>query len=184
MAIELTEQADTDLVARFARGDFSAFETLFQRHRRGLYGYTLALCGNRETAADAVQDTWLALIEQPEKFAQARNLAAYLYAAARNRVMELGRQQSRARRAAAELPPLVRPLDTAAGVQQAESMRQLNQALSDLPEDQKEVVLLRMYEGMKFPEIAQVTGAGVKTVESRYRLALEKLKQWLTGGTP
>lgn len=184
MAIELTEPTDTDLVARFQRGDLAAFEALFERHRRGIYGYALALCSSRETAADAVQDTWLALIESPQKFAAARNLAAYLYAAARNRVMELGRQQSRARKAASELPPLVKRLDPASSAQQAENLRQLNQALDALPQDQKEVVLLRMYEGMKFQEIAQVTGAGIKTVESRYRLALEKLQVWLTGATP
>lgn len=180
MAIDTTEQTDAALLSAFERGDAASFEQLFGRHRRGVYGFCLGLCGDEQLAADAAQDTWLAVIEQPGRFAAARSLKAYLYRAARNRVIELQRAGNRARRAAAAVPVLVRP---AAGGDPEQAGR-LNQALLDLPEEQREVVLLRIYESMKFAEIAEVTGAGLKTVESRHRLALARLQQWLAGDEP
>lgn len=179
VAIDTTEQTDGALVAAYLRGDLPSFELLFERHRRGLFGFALGLCGDAALAADAAQDTWLALIEQTAKFAAAQNPRAYLYRAVRNRVAELQRAAGRARRAARAAPPLVKAASGGAGDTAA-----LNAALLELPEDQREVVLLRIYEDMKFTEIAEVTGASVKTVESRHRLALDKLRRTLPEEAP
>jgi len=185
VSIETTEQTDGRLLAAYLRGDVPSFESLFERHRHGVYGFCLGSSGDAQLAADAAQDTWLALIEQTDKFAAAASFRAYLYKAARNRVVELQRAGNRAKRAAQRAPVLVKPLSRQGGnVEQAEQAQRLNQALADLPADQKEIVLLRIYEDMKFTEIAEVTGANVKTVESRHRLALEKLKDRLSGDAP
>ncbi|MBE7490778.1 MAG: sigma-70 family RNA polymerase sigma factor [Planctomycetes bacterium] len=179
MAIETTQQTDGELAAAYLRGDIRAFEQLYDRHRRGLFGYALALCADAALAADAAQDTWLAVVEQTRQFAAARNFRAYLYRAARNRVLELARAAGRARRAAQNAAPLVRPVTA-----DAETAARLNAALLELPPEQREVVLLRIYEDMTFPEIAEVTGLPVKTIESRQRLALEKLRAALPEDTP
>lgn len=179
MAISTTELQDSQLLSGFVRGDVASFEALFERHRRGLYGFAVGMSGDAQLAADAAQDTWLALIEQTDKFSAAQNFRAYLYRAARNRVIELQRAANRARRATRQAPPLVK---AASG--DPEQANRLNTALMELPADQREVVLLRIYEDMKFGEIAEVTGANLKTVESRHRLAMEKLQQWLSGDAP
>jgi RNA polymerase sigma-70 factor (ECF subfamily) len=175
------DPADSELLVRFAGGDFAAFETFYERHRRGLFGYALGVCGDHQLAADAAQDVWLALIQGADKFARAQNPRAYLFKAVRNRAIDLGRGSSRPIGAP---PVLVRPADPAAGAARAEEAARLNQALGGLPFEQREVVLLRVIGDLKFGEIAAVTGENIKTTESRYRLAMEKLKGWLAGDAP
>ncbi|MBX3474994.1 MAG: sigma-70 family RNA polymerase sigma factor [Planctomycetes bacterium] len=177
MPTHTTRSSDAELLSAYEGGDLAAFEALYDRHRRGVYGFLVGLCGDGSLAADAAQDTWLAVVEQTGRFAAAQNPRAYLYRAARNRVIELQRARGRDRRATQSVP-LVR---AARPQVDAEA---LNQALRALPDDQREVVLLRIYEDMTFPEIAEVTGHNLKTVESRHRLALDKLRHALPGEAP
>jgi RNA polymerase sigma-70 factor (ECF subfamily) len=172
----VTKQLSDDaLVALFRRGDSDAFGMLYQRHRRGLYGYALSLCGQEAPAADAVQDLWLGFLENVDKLANVANVRAYLYRSLRNRVIDGFRKNARQPQPAQVR--LVQPVDTVAGREEAERM---NTALARLPEDQREVVLLRIYGEMKFGDIAEVLQASTKTVESRHRLALDKLREMLT----
>lgn len=173
----LTEPSDQELLARFESGDAAAFEALYARHRRGLYGFALGVGGDAGSAADAVQDVWLALIQNAARFARAGNVRAYLYKAVRNRVIEYARKRGREAKAVGVLVKSGARSEAGA-VQDAQ---ELDKALQALPAEQREVVLLRIYEDMQFAEIAQVTGENIKTVESRHRLALEKLRRWLAG---
>jgi len=181
--LETKQQSDDALVARFRRGDSDAFARLYQRHRHGLYGYALSFYRQEAPAADAVQELWLGFLENIDNLADVANVRAYLFRSLRNRVIDEFRRNKRELNAAGqtEAVTLVRPKDTVASREEAE---QLNEALSRLPEDQREVVLLRIYGEMKFADIADVLQTSTKTVESRYRLALEKLRQWLQTTNP
>lgn len=176
--LESEQLTDDALVARFRRGDGDAFARLYQRHRQGLYGYALSFYGQEAPAADAVQELWLGFLADVENLAGVANVRAYLYRSLRNRVLDEFRRRKRERGALAQNTPvtLVKPRDTVASREDAEK---LNQALARLPEEQREVVLLRIYGEMKFADIADVLQASTKTVESRHRLALEKLREWL-----
>jgi RNA polymerase sigma-70 factor (ECF subfamily) len=181
--LETKQLSDDALVARFRRGDSDAFGQLYQRHRRGLYGYALSLCGQEAPAADAVQELWLGFLENMEKLAGVANVRAYLYRSLRNRVMDGFRKNKREQDAMALDTGirLVQPRDTVAGSEQAAKM---NAALMRLPEEQREVVLLRIYGEMKFGDIADVLQTNTKTVESRHRLALDKLRELLGSMEP
>jgi RNA polymerase sigma-70 factor (ECF subfamily) len=177
--LETTQLSDDALVSRFRRGDADAFGALYKRHRRGLYGYALSLTGDGALASDAVQDLWLGLIENVERLASVVNVQGYLYRSLRNKVLDEFRRRQRERSALGEVEPavtLVRPKDTVVSKEEA-SM--LNEALKRLPQEQQEVVLLRIYAEMKFADIADVLQTNTKTVESRHRLALGKLREWL-----
>ena len=171
------ELADAALLSRFCEGDTAAFECLYLRHRGGLYGYALSLALDAGAAADAVQETWLVLVQQAERLAGVENLRAYLYRSVRNRLVDELRRRQRERAATRQLA-LVKPRHTGIPADDAEA---LNAALEGLPAEQREVVLLRIYGGLKFGEVAEVTGENLKTVESRHRLALEKLHEALGG---
>lgn len=176
--LETKQQSDDALVARFRRGDTDAFARLYQRHRHGLYGYALSFYGQEAPAADAVQELWLGFLENIERLAKVANVRAYLYRSLRNRVLDEFRRNKREMNALGETDAitLVKPRDTVASREEAEK---LNEALMRLPAEQREVVLLRIYGEMKFADIADVLQASTKTVESRHRLALEKLREWL-----
>ncbi|MHC4841252.1 MAG: sigma-70 family RNA polymerase sigma factor [Planctomycetota bacterium] len=173
MKLETQEISDAELFSRYHSGDEQAFGQLYHRLSRGLFGYGLALSGNRDAAADALQDAWLSLL----KGKAPQNVKAYLYATLRNRVFDLKRRGKVAARAEVELK-LLRPKS---GSFDNVEVLELNRAIATLPQDQLEVLLLRAYEGMKFNAIAEVIGSPVKTAESRYRLALEKLRQEMAG---
>lgn len=174
--LETKQLTDDALVALFRRGDSDAFGQLYQRHRRGLYGYALSLCGQEAPAADAVQELWLGFLENIEKLANVANVRAYLYRSLRNRVMDGYRKTRREKDVPVQGIRLVQPVDTVAGREEAGRM---NDALAHLPEEQREVVLLRIYGEMKFGDIADVLQTNTKTVESRHRLALSKLREML-----
>lgn len=178
MELETQQQTDEALVARFCRGDVDAFGRLYQRHRHGLYGYALSLWGESAAAADLVQEMWLKFFEDADKLSDAENVRAYLYRSLRNRTLDEFRRRGTERKALSNMdkPVLVKARDTVASREEAE---RLNEALERLPDDQREVILLRIYSGMKFNEVADVLQTPLKTVESRYRLALDKLQGWL-----
>lgn len=177
--LETKQESDDALIARFRRGDEDAFARLYKRHRRGLYGYALSFTGREARAADAVQDLWLGALEEIEKLARVVNVRAYLYRSLRNALIDEYRRLAREKHALEKQfqgVRLVKGRDTVGSQEEAE---RLNLALQKLPEEQREVVLLRIYGEMKFADIADVLQENTKTVESRHRLALEKLREWL-----
>lgn len=172
---------DTELLSRYCSGDRDAFTEFYQRHRNGLYGYALALTADVADAADLAQETWLALVRKPQAVAAAGNARAYLYRSLRNRHIDSLRKRSRERRAIAEgvpASPLIVPRDE---LMASERAAEVDAALRSLPAEQREVVLLKIYGGLTFQEVAAVLDENARTVESRHRLALNKLRERLGG---
>lgn len=174
----VTELTDSQLLSAFTRGDAGAFMHLYERHARGLYGYALALAGQAELAADCVQELWLKVVKNAHKLAGYTNPRAFFFKTLRNQVYDEFRRRGHERKLTARFAelPLVRPKD---GLATAEEAAAIEAAIKELPDEQREVILLRVYGELSFPEIAEITGTPVKTVESRHRLGLEKLREKL-----
>ena len=172
----MMDVADGELLARFQQGDAGAFGMLYERYKSGLYGYALSLCHEASQAQDVVQELWLKFIERAGSIGAEVNLRPYLFTALRNLVIDQARRKKSEQRAlegqARQRPLLLEPVDPVAG---AEEAARVNAALAELPEDQRETLLLKMYGPFTFEELAEVVKAPAKTVMSRYRLALEKL---------
>lgn len=179
MPLVVNTGTDNELVTLFCSGDHSAFAELYRRHRHGLFGYALSLCGDEATAADATQETWLLAIKDAGRLKGVNNVRAYLFVSLRNSVLDRFRREKRERNALAHGKPatmLVKPRDTMTTAEEAD---RLDQALRRLPDEQREVVLLKIYGELTFAEVAEVLGENPRTVESRHRLALDKLREWL-----
>lgn len=104
----------------------------------------------------------------------------YLYRAARNEALSRIRKQGVRNRAAAErqaAPPIVRGAD--GDLEAAEEAQRVSKALLGLPVEQREVVVLKIYQDMTFREIARIVGISNNTAASRYRYGLAKLKETL-----
>lgn len=176
----MTDVSEAELLARYQRGDLEAFTQIYERFKAGLYGYALSLCGSAARAQDVTQDVWIKFIERVEKLPPDTRLGAYLYTVLRNRVIDDARRRKSEQKALehqGKQEALVLPADPVAG---AEEAARLNEALAELPEEQRETVLLRLYGAFTFEEMAELTGAPAKTVMSRHRLALEKLRAALS----
>ena len=177
------DESDERLMLRFQRGDARAFEALVRRHRTPLFSFLLRLTGDRGRAEDLCQETLLKAVRASAEWEPRARVQTWLYAIARNLAVDEARRQSfrraepleggAAASAAAEDPAPDRAADAAL------LRPKLEAALAALPGEQREVFLLREYAGLKFHEIAEVTGTPENTVKSRMRYALEALRERL-----
>lgn len=146
-------------------------EALFEAHAAGLILYGRALGMGHSESEDVVQDVFAILLRLP---VPPRHPAQYLIRSFRNTT--LNRKRSLWRRIARELESrewFERPTDP--HPQEATAMT----ALADLPEEQREVIVLRFWQGMTFEEIGEVTGASPNTAAGRYRYGVEQIRRRL-----
>ncbi len=177
------EESDERLMLRFQAGDARAFEVLVRRHRTPIFSFLLRLTGDRARAEDLCQETFLKAVRASADWEPRARFQAWLYAIARHQAVDEARRQvfRRAERlddapaaaAASDDPPPDRAAEGAL------LRPKLEAALAALPDEQREVFLLREYAGLRFHEIAEVTGVPENTVKSRMRYALEGLRERL-----
>ena len=175
---------DAALLRRYRNGDAAAFATLYERHRLGLFRFLLGLCGDHALAEEVFQDTWMSLIRSTSEQREAVLFKTWLYQIARNRLIDHWRKSGRhqgkldeydeAQHASADPEP---------GPEQqlliSRDQQRLQAALADLPEEQREVFLLRAHGDLELAEIAELTQTPAETVKSRLRYALNKLRRLL-----
>lgn len=165
-------------------GDAGAFDALYGRHRGGVYRYFLRQCRDSGIAEELFQDVWMNLIRSRAGYTVQAKFSTYLYRLAHNRLVDHYRQHR---------PVLVTtdeddcdvldsipderelPADSAIDLKrQAEHLRSL---IAELPEPQREALLLQQEGGLTVEEIANATGVTRETAKSRLRYALAKLRQ-------
>jgi RNA polymerase sigma-70 factor (ECF subfamily) len=176
------EVEDPDLIAKARKGDVDAYNLLVTRWEKRVFNYLLRLVSNREDAMDVSQDVFLKAYQNLAKLDDPQRFAAWLFRIAHNEGFSLLRK----RRPQGELAT-DDVLPDAAGARADHSGRMLpmelslavDGALKRLSEDQREAVLLKVYQGFKFDEMAEILGCPVSTVKSRLYTGLELLKTTL-----
>jgi RNA polymerase sigma-70 factor (ECF subfamily) len=172
---------------RFQAGDARAFEVLVRRHRTPVFSFLLRLTGDRGRAEDLCQETFLKVVKASAGWEERAKFATWLFAIARNLAVDEARRMAFRRaepldagKARDDAPPRPEPAsDDPAPDRLADAALvrpRLEAALQALPPEQREVFLLREQAGLKFAEIAEVTGTPENTVKSRMRYALEALR--------
>jgi RNA polymerase sigma-70 factor, ECF subfamily len=146
---------------------------LYARHAAGLYAYARAILGDPGRAEDAVQEAFARLLEQGVD--RISSVAAFLYAVVRNGAID---EKRRASTRARSLPYFAVATPDPA---ERELRERASAGLAALPEEQREVLVLKLYSGKTFAEIADLTGTSLDTAHSRYRYGLEKLGRLLEG---
>jgi RNA polymerase sigma-70 factor (ECF subfamily) len=137
-----------------------------------LYQFALALTRDPDAAEDVIQESFLGLIKRGPGLGEVRDIRAYLLRVVRN---EVTRRWKRRRYDPVRVE-LVEASDDGSATETAE----INEALSRLPEEQLTVVVLKVWHGMTFAEIAAALDIPANTAASRYRYAMEKLRPWLS----
>lgn len=174
------QDSDESLMQAWVRGDAAAFERLYQRHRQPLYGFLRRQLREPALADDLFQETWRRVIGAREGWAPQAAFTTWLYRIAHN----LLNDHWRARRHRPPAPDdadlrIAALADEHTPEHQAsefEQRRQLQRALEELPEEQREVLLLRLQQELTLEEIGEITGVGRETVKSRLRYAMDKLR--------
>lgn len=148
---------------------------LYDKTAAGLYRYALMILGDPAAAADAVQQVFVAVLRAPDR--EIESGERYLRRAVRNECYSTIRRWKRHPAEAIVLEDLV------ADSEQPDERIALQQAISMLPPEQREVVHLKIFEGMTFQEIADLLDESANSIASRYRYAIEKLRLMLGAGS-
>ena len=161
------------LVTALATGQPEAYAALYDRLGRSLLRVAGVMLRSTADAEDVVQDVFVELVRHRDRMAQVRDLDAYVFAMLRNAV---GRRIERQRREQQHLRQLI-PSDT--GKQDIDFPDDLEAAMESLPPEQREIVSLKIDGGLTFAQVAEILGVNANTAASRYRYAIEKLRQSL-----
>ena len=176
---------------RYARGDLRAFETLYQRHRGGLYRYLARQTRNPEAASDLFQEVWSKVIASRERYEPRAKFQTFLYRVAHNCFVDYCRRSSARPEINGDAQEgwqetLTAPEDDRPDLraEQAETVARYKAALAALPAEQRDVFLLYEESGLSLEEIAAITAVGPETAKSRLRYAVSKLRQAMAAGSP
>jgi RNA polymerase sigma-70 factor (ECF subfamily) len=169
------EVEDRDLIAKARRGDVEAYNLLVSRWEKRVFNYLLRLVSNREDAMDISQDVFLKAYQNLPKLDDPAKFAGWLFRIAHNEAFSLLRRK----RPEGELPPESHTAGASGSLLPLELSIAVESALKRLSDDQREAVLLKIYQGFKFEEMAEILECPVSTVKSRVYTALELLKSTL-----
>lgn len=177
-----TEPDDTELMCRAESGSAEAFGCLVRRHQDALVSFFIRM-GAHSESEDLAQETFLRLHNVRGRYRPAAKFTTFLYTIARHVWIDSIRRFRRFRRFEERVKHEAdRSHDGEIGAARARLDVQV--ALRALPEKLRSVVVLSLYHGLRYAEIAAVLGIPVGTVKSRMFTALSRLKEMLDDGTP
>jgi RNA polymerase sigma factor (sigma-70 family) len=165
-----------ELGARLARGEETAFVELYDSCADRLHHYVALRVGSREGAADVVQSAFLRAVKSRRHFRDVENPVAYMFQIARN---EAARATKRGRSVKQALSGNALFDSTGSSCGQSDDAEVAAAALARLDAEDRELVELKIFGELTFRAIADVTGLPQSTVATKYRRALESLREWL-----
>jgi RNA polymerase sigma-70 factor, ECF subfamily len=195
MAAVQGDASDETLMVRYQRGDREAFTLLVRRHHRPLYNFVLRQLRQPTAAEEITQEVFLRVVQKASEFKHEARFSTWTYAIARNLCVDQLRKAAHRRHPSLDQP--LGPADDARSLGDVVPSQELRgdaerstaalrmratliQAVETLPDDQREVYLLREIGNLSFKEIAEVTGVAENTAKSRMRYALDRLRTSLS----
>ncbi len=174
---ESDTMTDTELAERFRDGDEEAVRTVYRRHSRAVMTVAMSVLGDRDLAAEAVQQTFLNAWKAAGTFDPEREIAPWLYAIARRAAIDVYRKESRPTQSAHDEE--VEVAVSSPGIEQTWEAWEVRSAIDKLSVEEREVVRLSHGEGWAHPEIGGRLGVPVGTVKSRSHRAHQRLARLL-----
>lgn len=190
---DLAQVPDEELLRLYAEGRIEAFEVLLERYRRPIFNFVLRSVRDRDRAEDLVHDVFVRVIQRAGDFKGQSKFSTWLYTIARNLCIDTSRKMAFRRHRSLDAPtsstegegPTLgeRVAAPELGAERESIGQQLQiameKAIEALPDDQREVFLMRQVQNLPFKEIAAIVGVPENTVKSRMRYALERLQEAL-----
>ena len=171
---------DEVLKWKFKTGNQEALRRIYEKYLSRLLSFAMALLNDAGAAEDVVHDVFVSFAESAETFKLRGNLKSYLTTCVLNRARDTMRANRhrpvRLDEAESILSEKERPDRAILGSERA---RQLNHALAQLPDEQRQVIVLRLKGEMKFRDIAKLHNVSINTIQGRYRYGLDKVRSIL-----
>lgn len=174
---------DILLIRNLKRGRQDALCRIYEKYKDDLLWIAVGLVREKHDAEDVVHEVFAAFIQGIERFALTGSLKGYLTTCVVNKARNLHR--SRARRGTVSLDSIEPPVSVMKRpeewIMMDEAAQRFCQVMTQLPYEQREVMMLHIQGGMKFSTIAAMQETSIKTVISRYRYGITKLRTLLNG---
>ena len=178
-ACQMTGDDDALLMLRYAKhDDVSAFETLYRRHKDGVYRYLLRHCNQAEAAEDIFQEVWGKIVRSRGSYRPSAKFNTFLYRVAHNCFIDHLRRNTRHSRGVEYTDESMAAGDESpeTSTERELARQRLQDGLRTLPDEQRDAFLLHEEAGLSVEQIANVTGVNRETAKSRLRYAVAKLK--------
>ena len=174
-------ESDAELLERFRRGDESALNAICERYEQPLFRFLLGILRDSHRAEDALQETFVETLERVETI-DPEHLRGWLFTVAYHQAMLAMRKQAiRSRHFPAAAPDAVNGVadrngEPAEGLIAKEAAEKCRELLQQLPDVQREVIRMHLYEGKRFREIAATLGCPLSTALARMHQGLKRLR--------
>jgi RNA polymerase sigma factor (sigma-70 family) len=168
---------DKFLLWKLKHGEGDALRRVYEKYKGPMVSVALGMTGDMATAEDAMQDAFVSFAEKAAEGAVRSNMKGYLMASVVNNV----RQKARKKKCAGEWTlegfdvPMAQA-DVPDKVAEQEDAQRLKMAIERLPEEQREVIMLRIHGQMSFDQVAAVQESNASTSRTRYRRGIENLR--------
>ena len=156
-----------------------AVDELFELLADPLYHYALSITRQISSAEEVLQDVFMQLVRDPDRLERVRDIKSYLFRSVRNRAYN--HERDGVREVPVEPSELFEHPDGSLDHGEAIAVQQM---LAFLPDEQREVLVLKIWEGLTFREIGEILEISANTAASRYRYGLQHLKTLLAGEPP
>lgn len=173
---------DAILIWKLRSGSKEAFRLIYEQYARDLLTLAGSLLGCPAGAEDVVQDVFIQLVQAPGRFRRPGNLRAWLATCVANRCRDLQRKDHSLRKTAAQSVEQSQNRKVDSPVRMVildEDIQRVSAALSALPYDQRETLVLRVQGNLTFRQIARLQKVSPKTSQSRYHYGIDKLRSLL-----
>lgn len=184
--MKLQQRSDQDLVKRFIQGDQTSIEVLINRHKNKVFTYIILIVKNQSLAEDIFQDTFIKVIKSLKegKYKDNGKFVSWVIRIAHNLTIDHFRKEKQINTYSnedyeADIFNSKKLSENTVEDLMVESqiIREVRLLIDELPEDQKQVILLRHYGGLSFKEIADQTDVSINTALGRMRYALINLRK-------
>jgi len=168
---------DKLLLLKFKRGSSDALRRIYEKYKDELLSLAVSLSNDRATAEDVLHDVFVSFTQYAEKLRLRTSLKSYLSSCIANRVRNLKHAKSQKTVQLNQSEIFSKDCDRPDRLaMSAELWRRIEQAMEQLPYDQREVIILHLQSGMRFGAIAESQDVSINTIQSRYRYGLDKLR--------
>lgn len=180
-------KTDELLVEMFANGNNQAFDILLERHKDKVYNYILLIVRNREMAEDIFQETFMRAIMtiKQGRYMENGKFSSWICRIAHNQIIDIYRRERNEKTVSNEEYEDIDLFNDAKLCEEniedklvrEQVLKDVNNLMLHLPDDQREVVYMRYYQDLSFKEIADITGVSINTALGRMRYAVMNMRR-------
>lgn len=165
---------ETEIRERIAANNPAVLDLIWDQYAERLHAFLVGFLKSSHDAEDVLQDVLVKIAAQRSRLLEVENLQAYFYSMARNEALTLIKKRTRRHQPIHPDDLWITPVD--GSPVSKDSAQEVRNTLEALPEQQRTVLVLKIYEDMTFQEIADALGISLNTAASRYRYAMDKLR--------